>query len=215
MHRINHRLTIASLLALALVLNGCLGGPSPTPPTRYYVLNPVYSEENPNRPKPIAVLVEGVVLGVGPIKLSQTLDRPQIIIRTSKNEIRVADLSRWAAPLDENIVNVLTDNLSTLLATGSILKFPWKTAIPIDYQIVLEITRFDGRPGGNVNLRARWGILSQNASMVLAKDETILSEPTAGDTIAEMVSAQSRLMAMLSIEIAKEIKRLVESAPRQ
>ncbi len=215
MHRIHSKLTIAALLAIALFITGCLGGPSPTPPTRFYVLNPVYSAENPNRPEPITVLDEDVVLGIGPIKLSQALDRPQIIMRTSQNEIQVADLDRWAAPLDENIASVLTDNLSTLLATGSILRFPWKTSIPIDYQIVMEITRFDGMPGGNVNLRARWGVLTQNASIVLAKNETILNGPTGGDTIGEMVAAQSRLMAMLSEEIANIIMRLEESAARQ
>jgi uncharacterized lipoprotein YmbA len=131
-------------------------------------------------------------------------------MRTSHNEIRVADLERWAMPLRENITNVLVDNLSALLSTGSILKFPWKATIPVDYQIVMDITRFDGRPAGNVDLRARWGILSENGAKVLAKGKSILTEPIEGDTIAEMVSAQSQLMAKLSLEIAEVIKTLEE-----
>ena len=150
------------LLAGLLTFNGCLGGPSPTPATRFYVLNSIYNQENVSRPQPVINLDENVSLGIGPVRLSQVLDRPQIIMRTSQNEIRVADLDRWAAPLQENITNVLTDNLTTLLSTGSILKFPWKTTLPIEYQIVLEITRFDGMPGGNVDLRARWAILGEN-----------------------------------------------------
>ena len=208
MHRISKRLTTAALFALALVFNGCLGGPSPTPATRFYVLNSLYSEENVNRPEPVMDLEEDVSLGIGPIKLSQVLDRPQIVIRTSQNEIRVADLDRWAAPLNENIINVLTDNLSTLLSTGSILKFPWRTTLPIDYQIILEITRFDGMPGGAVDLRARWGILGDSGRKVYAKSKTALTEPIGGEKISEMVSAQSRLVAKLSLEIAEEIKRL-------
>ncbi|MGD8963153.1 MAG: PqiC family protein [Desulfobacterales bacterium] len=211
----NYRFTTVALLALALVLNGCLGGPSPTPATRFYVLNSIYSEENVNRPEPIMELGENVSLGIGPIRLSQVLDRPQIILRTSQNEIQVADLDRWAAPLKENITNVLTDNLTTLLSTGSILKFPWKTTLPIEYQIVLEITRFDGMPGGNVDLRARWGILGENGRKVYAKAKTALTEPIGGDTITEMVSAQSRLVARLSLEIAEEIKQLEETGARQ
>jgi uncharacterized lipoprotein YmbA len=215
MHRINHRLTTAALLALSLVLNGCLGGPSQTPATRFYVLNAIYSAENVDRSEPVMVLDENVTLGLGPIKLSQVLDRPQIIIRTNKNEIRVADLDRWAAPLNENITNVLTDNFTTLLSTGSILKFPWKLTLPIEYQIILEITRFDGMPGGNADLRARWGILGENGRKVYSKAKTILTEPIGGDTIADMVRAQSRLVAKLSLEIAKEIKRLEETGARQ
>lgn len=215
MPRINHKLTTVALLALALVLNSCLGGPSQTPATRFYVLNGIYSAEYVNRPQPVMVLDKNVTLGIGPIKLSQVLDRPQIIIRTSKNEIRVADLERWAAPLNENITNVLTDNLTTLLSTGSILKFPWKITVPIEYQIILEITRFDGMPGGNADLRSRWGILGKNGRIVYSKSKTILTEPIGGDTIADMVQAQSRLVAKLSMEIAKEIKRLEEIGARQ
>jgi uncharacterized lipoprotein YmbA len=163
----NYRLTTAVLLTVALAFSSCLGDPSKTPATRFFVLNSLYSEENPNRPKPVADLEEDTLIGVGPIKLSQVLDRPQIIMRTSHNEIRVADLERWAMPLRENITNVLVDNLSALLSTGSILKFPWKATIPVDYQIVMDITRFDGRPAGNVDLRARWGILSENGAEVI------------------------------------------------
>jgi uncharacterized lipoprotein YmbA len=209
MHRINNRLAIAALLALALVISGCLGGPSPTPATRFYVLNSFHSAENPNPPEPVAVLGDAGI-GVGPIKLSQVLDRPQIILRTSHNEIQVADLDRWAAPLTEIITNVLVDNFSALLSTPSILKFPWKTTIPIDYQIILEITRFDGMPGGNVDLRARWGILSEGGRKVLANKKAVLTEPIGGDTIAEMVSALSRLVGKLSHDIAVEIKHLEE-----
>ncbi|MGD9150676.1 MAG: PqiC family protein [Desulfobacterales bacterium] len=214
--RSNHFSVIGIVLMTGILFfNGCLGGPSPTPATRFYVLNSIDSAENTNRPQPVMNLDKDVSLGIGPIRLSQVLDRPQIVIRTSQNEIRVADLDRWAAPLQENITNVLTDNLTTLLSTGSILKFPWKTALPIEYQIVMEITRFDGMPGGNADLRARWAILGENGRKVYAKAKTALTEPIGGDTIAALVSAQSRLVAKLSLEIAQEIKRLEETGARQ
>ena len=214
MHTNLHRLSTAALLAFTLVFYSCLGGPSQTPATRFYVLNPLDSAENTNRPEPVMRLDEKVSLGIGPIRLSQVLDRPQIIIRTSQNEIRVADLDRWAAPLQENITNVLADNLTTLLSTGSILKFPWKMTLPIEYQIVLEITRFDGMPGDNVDLRARWAILGENGRNVYAKAKTVLTERIGRDTIAEMVYALSRLVEKLSLEIAQEIKRLEETGAR-
>jgi uncharacterized lipoprotein YmbA len=159
------------------------------------------------------VVLEDATVGVGPIKLSQVLDRPQIILRTSQNQIQVADLDRWAAPLTENITTVLVDNFSALLSTGNILKFPWKARIPIDYQVVVDINRFDGMPGGKVDLRARWGILSGNDSKILSKGNSVLTEPIGEDSIPAMVSAQSRLLATLSHEIAEEIKKLEENKP--
>ena len=211
MHPTHFKITCAILITLILALSSCLGGPSPKPTTRFYVLNSLHSRESNAQTTPVGVLGEDSAIGVGPIKLSQVLDRPQIILRTSHNEIRVADLDRWAGPLNEMITNVLVDNFSALLSTGSILKFPWKTAITIDYQVIIEITRFDGLPENNVDLRARWGILGDKGRTVLANGKSVLTEPTEGDTIAEMVTAQSRLVGKLSHDIAKEIIRLEEN----
>lgn len=208
----NCKLTIAILLAAALVFSSCLGGgPSRAPATRFYVLNSLYSAENKAELTPVALLKD-VAVGVGPLTLSQVLNRPQIILRTSDNEIRVADLDRWAAPLNENISNVLVDNLSALLSTENILKFPWNARIPIDYQIVMDISRFDGMPGDNVDLRARWGILRGNDSNILSKRNSVLTEPIGENSIPAMVSAQSRLLAKLSREIAEEIRRIEEKS---
>ena len=211
----HYRLTTCVLILAALVFTSCLGGPGKGPATRFFVLNSLYSVEKPDRSEPIMDLDEDTIIGIGPIQLSQALDRPHILIRTGHNEIRRADLERWAMPLRENITNVVTDNLSALLTTGSIVKFPWKASIPIDYQIVMDITRFDGRPGGNVDLRARWGILNQSGTNVLVKERSVLTEPVEGDTIAEMVSAQSRLVAKLSLKIAQQIKQLEETGAQQ
>ena len=211
MHPNSFRLTSAVVLAVMLAFSGCLS-PSKTPATRYYVLNSLYTAENKTPP---VVILKDASVGVGPIGLSQVLDRPQIIIRSSLNEIRVVDLERWAGPLNENIINVLVSNLSALLSTVKVLKFPWNPKIPVDYQIVMDITQFDGMPGGNVILRSRWGILSEKDDNVLSEGNLVLTEPIGGDTIAEMVSAQSRLVAKLSHEIAEEIKKLEENKPGQ
>lgn len=203
----NIKLIYVVLIAFVLVLSACLGGGSQAPPTRYYVLNSLYTAEYKNQP--VADLKEAVVV-IGPLTLTQVLDRPQIIIRHSDNEIRVSDLDRWAEPLHENLARVVVDNLAVLLARGRVLRFPPPRSIPFSYQIVMEVTRFDGKPGSEVVLRARWAILGDNGETVLLKQQSILNEPTGGDTTAEMVSAQSRLAAKFSRDIAEALKTLEE-----
>ena len=207
MHPVHLRPINAILLVCVLAFSGCLGGPAKTPAATYYVLNSTYSAEN--RAQPVTVLNDATV-GVGPIKLSRVLDRPQIVTRTGENEIRVADLERWAAPLQEIVTNVLVDNLSALLPGADILKLPWPVTISITYQVTMDITRLDGMPGGEVILRTRWGILGEGGKKVLANKLTMLNEPVRGNTTADMVSAQSRLLEKLSREIALEIKGLEE-----
>ena len=207
MHPVYFKPINAVLLVCVLVFSGCLGSPAKTPAATYYVLNSTYSAEN--KAQPVTVLNDATV-GVGPIKLSRVLDRPQIVTRTGENEIRVADLERWAAPLHEIVTNVLVDNLSALLPGADILKLPWPVTIPVTYQVTMDITRLDGMPGGEVILRTRWGILGEGGKKVLTNKLTMLNEPVRGKTTAEMVSAQSRLLEKLSREIALEIKGLEE-----
>jgi uncharacterized lipoprotein YmbA len=80
--------------------------------------------------------------------------------------------------------------------------------------VAIDITQFDGMPGGDVILRTRWSILGEGAKKILANKQTVLNEPVGGNTIAEMVSAQSRLLEKLCREIAVEIKRLEETGAR-
>ena len=207
MHPKNTRPISAVLIASVLVLSACLGGGSQTPPTRFYVLNSLYTAEN--KSQPVADLREAVVV-IGPLALTQVLDRPQIIIRQSSNEIRVSDLDRWASPIHENFLRVVVDNLAVLLDRGRVVAFPVPRSIPVDYQVTMEVTRFDGKPGDEVVLRARWAILGDSGGTVLLKQQSVLTEPTGGDTIAEMVSAQSRLVAMFSRDIAEALKEIEE-----
>jgi uncharacterized lipoprotein YmbA len=212
MYSNNYKFRSAVLIAFMLVLSACLGGGSQAPPTRYYVLNSLYTAENKNQP--VADLNEAVIV-IGPLTLTQVLDRPQIIIRHSDNEIRVSDLNRWAAPLHENFVRVVVDNVAVLLSRGRVIRFPPPRSLPVDYQVIMEVTRFDGKPGDEVVLRSRWAIFGNNSKTVLLKQQSVLNEPTGGDTIAEMVSAKSRLVAKFSRDIAEAIKTLEEQKARK
>jgi len=64
-------------------------------------------------------------------------------------------------------------------------------------------------------LRARWAILGDNGDSVLLEQRSVINEPTKGDTIDEMVSAQSRLVAKFSRDIAEAIKTLEEQRARK
>ena len=212
MHLNFFKFASAVLLTFMLALSGCLGGGSQAPATKYYVLNSLYTAENETQP--VTDLKEAIVV-IGPLTLSQVLDRPQIVIRHSDNEIRIADLDRWAEPLHENFIRAVIDNLAVLLSSESVIKFPPATSIPVAYQVIIDVSRFDGDPEDEVVLRARWAILGDNGETVLLKQQSVLNESTKGDTIAEMVAAQSRLVATLSRNIAEALKILEEKRSGQ
>jgi hypothetical protein len=202
------RPTKAILLVVFLFMGGCalLGGGTQHP-TKNYVLSSMYSQEQP--PQPLADLSDIGIL-VGPIRMAMYLDRSDVVIRNSQNEVEIADFASWAGPLPENFSRVLAENLSLWLNTKKVAIFPGTKLAFYDYSIGVNVTRFDGRPGGKAHLRARWVILDKKRKNMLFHDHTVLSHPIENDSIEAMIAAQSRTVVDFSREIAEAIKKLVE-----
>jgi len=202
------RLLGVILLAVLLIMGGCaLMGKGTQQPTEGYVLHSLYSEET--KPQPVADLHDVGIL-VGPLRMALYLDRSDIVIRNSQNKIEIAEFSQWAGPLQENFSRILAENLSVLLATDRVGIFPGSRVTIFDYNVTMNVTRFDGTPGGKTNLRTRWAILDKTRKKILFEKHSLLSQPTKGDSIEAMVASQSQTVVDLSREIAETIKALSE-----
>ena len=202
----SYRPIIFIFCAILLLTSACSPfGSGTMQPSKYYVLNSLYSEET--QPQPVADLSDIGIL-VGPIRLAMYLDRSDIVIRNSQNEVEIADFAAWAGPLQENFSRVLAENLSLWLNTKKVAIFPGSKVPFFDYNVSMNVTRFDGRPGDNAQLRARWVILDKKRKTLLFKEHTVLNQPTENDSIVSLVASQSRLVADFSREIAEAIKDL-------
>ena len=202
------RLAGVILLAFSCLMAGCafIGGPQQ--PTQNYVLNSLHSEKI--EAQAVAELSDIGIL-VGPIRMALYLDRSDIVIRDSQNQIRLADFSQWAGPLQENFSRVLAENLSVLLTTDRVGIFPGTRAMSFDFNVTVNVTRFDGMPGKKADLRARWGILDKTRKEMLFENHSVLSQPTENDSLEALIAAESRTLADLSREIAAAIKTLAEA----
>jgi hypothetical protein len=152
---------------------------------------------------------------VGPIRMALYLDRSDIAIRDSQNKIRLAEFSQWAGPLQENFSRVLAENLSVLLSTDRVGIFPGTRVMPFDFNVTVNVTRFDGMPGKQADLRARWGILDKTRKDLLFGKHSVLSQPTEGDSLEALIAAESRTLSDLSHEIAEAIKVLAEKKDKE
>ncbi len=182
-----------------------MGGCATTQPSKFYVLSPLEA----SFPKtPTDGSKTGLALGIGPIDLPPYLNRPQIIIRATRNELDLSEFHKWAEPLQDSIPRVLGENLSILLSTDRLAFFPWKGSRSIDYQVVVEILRFEATTNGQATLEARWQIREGNHRTVLVIKKSQFRS-SAGDAGYEaIVSGLSDNLARLSRNIAKTIKTL-------
>ena len=196
-----------------LVLGICLlvtGGCAKTEPSRFYTLSPLVSSETETDTE-----AAGLGIGVGPIKLPEYLDRQQIVTRTSRNELELAEFNQWAGALLDDFSSILAENLSILLSTDRVSVYPWRKSMPIEYQVVVDVTRFDGELGENALLIARWTVLDGREKKVLFMRKSSISEPSRAQGYGAMVAAQSRALGHLSREIAKAIKTISQKNGQQ
>jgi uncharacterized lipoprotein YmbA len=202
----SHSKHVAALLLTTgtLALAGCMGV---TDPTRYYLLAP--SPETPHGASHSAISSAGV--GVGPVLIPAYLDRVQMVTRGAHDEVEISTYHRWAEPLESGIAEVLANNLSAQIGSERIAVFPWRGGVArvLDYQVIVVVLRFDGSPGRQVTLDARWRLLGKEGR------ELALRRSTINETLTEagyqpLVQAMNQAIATLAREIGSEIESLGE-----
>ena len=190
MRRARVRMESAVLAALVLALAAC-GGQVPT--FRYYVLTPL------SGPAASAADTGAVSVGVGPVRLPGYLDRPQIVTRRGADEIALGDLDRWGEALADGIPRTIADTIGALLPSARIALFPW--AGTVQYQVLIDVNRFDGPLGGDLLLDVRWRIVGPDRKDVVER-RFATREPVGAATYAAQVAAMSKALGALSREIA-------------
>ena len=153
-----------------------------------------------------------LTLALGPVRLAPYLDRNDLAIRLSADEIRYSDGERWAEPLERNVTNVLASNLSRLLGTARVFAYPQPPGLLPAYQIDVEIGRLDTTRGGEATLAAHWTIAELGTRDLLASRDSYLTRAAAGTGTPAAVAALSGVLAELSQEIASTVRELPRKA---
>ncbi|MDM8535908.1 PqiC family protein [Desulfobacterales bacterium HSG17] len=185
-------------ITLILILCSC----SRTGPSRFYILNSLSDTETDTS----AAKNNNIIIGVGPVDIPDYLERPQIVTRTRQNNLVLAEFDKWAGSLKHDIPLVLAENLSVALNTDHVFIYPWKSVMPVKYQVKLEIIRFDAEPEKQATLIARWLILGKDGRKVIKMKKSKISWPIKEKGYEAIVSAQSQALAVLSHDIANSIK---------
>ncbi len=193
LYSLSHTTINALLLAF---LAGCASTEMP----RYYLLNGLPGETLTHQPC--------LNLVIGPVKLPEYLNRPQIVTRASTNELILGQFDRWAEPLQDTFSRILAENLGKLLCTKSIYFYPAKTSTQLDFRIEAEVMRMDGILGKEASLEIWWSILNGGEKRVLTSKQSKFREPVATSNYEALVQAQSRLLASFCREIADAIKNV-------
>jgi hypothetical protein len=201
-----HDLCLRALLLGTILIwaGGCLGGVSA--PTRFYTLAP--TAVPPSGTNPITA-ERGPAIGVGPVTLPGYLDRRQIVTRRGRDEIELGEFDLWSESLKDGTARILGEDLAILLRTDRVALLLWRGSHPVQYQVAVEVARFEGATGADVTLDARWRVLGGDGKELALRRSTV-TEIADAPGYGALVAAMSRALGALSRDIATAIRALPE-----
>jgi uncharacterized lipoprotein YmbA len=192
------------LLFASIVIMLVSGCGAVTPTADFYMLQPLTAGQESTSTQGG---LKDLVVGVGPVSWPEYLDRPQLITRESPIRVRVNEFHRWAGRPQEDLLRVLTQNISLLLGSDKVVSHPWGDYFGVGYKVPLDVQQFDGTLGEAVLLNVRWVVLGSDDKVLVIRKSVIKAEVKGTDYDA-LVLAQSQALVDLSKEIAAEIRKL-------
>ncbi|MFA6349961.1 MAG: PqiC family protein [Candidatus Omnitrophota bacterium] len=196
-------LCIAGVSFSVLILNGCLSVPDSPKPRLYMPFSAAGSQDIQKFEFPYQCII-----GVGPVKIPEYLNRPQIVTRGKDNLLTFAQFDRWAEPLDAALLRMLNENISAMLSGAEVMKFNWSILAPVKYQVSVDIIKIESDLDKDLELVAQWSIFDLNIRELIFTKRTQLFEPVQPNDYFGLNQALSSAVTKLSIEIAQKLSEL-------
>jgi len=190
-------------IAIASALAGCVGI-SKSPAPRFYALKAGGGESQAKKYDAPANLV----VGIGPVKVPEYLNRPQIVTALESNRLNIAEFDRWGETLDLALPRVIAGNLAILLPKTTIETSPWNLSVPVKYQVLVTVTRLECSLDKEILLAAQWSLLDLETRSMVASEKSLIVRPVEPQGYAGLAAALSSACAALSGEIAGRLATL-------
>jgi len=189
---------LAIMCLLAALTGGCA-----SPPARFYTLSPV--------PMPASAATQ-VCVAVGPVSVPAAVDRPQIVVTTSANQVEINEWNRWASPLQDSLARVIADELSATLQTPCVTVFQNSPQTKVDYRVEIEVRNFESALGKEAAVEAVWTVYRMNDG------KSRFGRTAARETVHEpgfdaVAAAHSRAVGRVSEDIAAAVQTFDRAMP--
>jgi uncharacterized lipoprotein YmbA len=138
------------------------------------------------------------------ISLPPLVDRRQMVIAGSSDQLLVLEHERWAAPLSDLVVQTLGRNLERRRADVLVADRGFDQPDLIPVKIRVDIVHMSARVGGQATVQAHWRIVDARRKIDEVGGETFES-PVVGDDYAAVARAFSNDLSSLADRLAAKI----------
>ena len=186
-------------LGLALLLAGCASAPQ----ERFYTLQAPVPESAANTPAlPLKLVLANLTL-------PDWVDKPQLVIRKSPQQVQILEQQRWATPLKATLAQALAANLR---AQGVQMGLRTEHGVKDNaWQLWVDVLQFESLPGQEAVLEVQWQVRNQQGMQVLVSRKLWREVP--GDAgIEALVAAHQRALLQCAQEMARSLQRLPSPA---
>ena len=187
------------LLVSGLALTACAGSSNPS---TFYLLR---SMESPQESLSTSGK-EAVSVLLGPIAMPEYLDRNQMVTVAGNSEVTLDEFNRWAESLRESFYRVLLEDLSFSLKTPEVTRYDRSGEYDSNYQVLIDVTRFDCAPGGDAVLTAFWTVRDKKGTTPPITKKSVYRAPVSSPGFPGMVDALDRTLNAFGREIATAIE---------
>jgi uncharacterized protein len=138
------------------------------------------------------------------ISLPPLVDRRQMVIAASADQLLVLEHERWAAPLSDLVLQTLGRDLEQRRPEVLVADRGFDQASLIPVKIRVDIVRMSVRAGGQATLEAHWRVVDARRNTDEVGGETFES-PVAGEDYAAVARAFSNDLSSLADRLAAKI----------
>jgi uncharacterized lipoprotein YmbA len=191
----------------AALLAGCASSPDP----RYYTLaqgtDATAASAGQAATPARAARAQPVWIEVAPVRVPERLNRPQLVVRDGKDggELKLLDLSRWSAPLPDELRDALSQQLQARLDAVDTYQQGLSDVGPV-YRITTEVIRLDAEVGQRAGAVINWTVRRLPDGAVSAgRTQAELPAPGAVDGV---VAAYRQIVASTAADIAAGVESL-------
>jgi len=193
------RLSLPFAIAVTVAaLAGCA-----SPKATFYTLSSQPPAESTAPAMPVTVLI-------GSVTVPDLVDRPQIVVRTSANQVTIDEFARWADSLKSQIPRVIAADLAQELNSPRVSAYPMAGDPAALYRVQIDVQRFDATLGDAVTVDVLWSVSPPGKRAPLHGRSTV-REPCGDAGLDAMVAAYSRAFATVSGDISASIRAAASS----
>ncbi len=190
------RLRIIKIISVLLVLSACGGSPK----SHIYLLKTVEPVQAKFvTQKPLRIYLQ-------PVHFPDYLDRPQMVLRQDAVTLDIEEFQRWGEPLNTSFKRVLRENLEMRLSLATVLNKKIFRAMEFDYQLAIDVSRFDTNVQQQAILQLHWAILNGAGDKLLFFSSETITAPIKANNFQVRVEAQSETIAILADKVAAQLR---------